>query len=385
MQLPDYRGGGIVNLMASLQTGLGGAPHPYPPADLLSPEIVNAHRQVVLWVIDGLGFNYLRAHPQAACLNAHLAGGMTSVYPPTTASAITTFLTGDAPQQHGLTGWHMYFRELGSVLSVLPGNPRFGGVGLADAGIDVAALLGHEPFANRIGVDAWTVSPVFIARSDFNVAHLGRSRLVSYRDLPDMMAQTARIVREGSRKFVYAYWPELDSIGHREGIGSERAASHLMELDRAFERFLEKVRGTDTLVIVCADHGQIDTTAADRINLDDLPELADMLVLPLCGELRSAYCYLRTGYEDRFDAYINTELAGIARSLRATGLIDAGWFGLGEAHPRLAQRIGDRVLLMEKNYVIKDWLAQEKRYDLVGVHGGLSEDELRVPLIVATR
>ena len=103
MQLPDYQGRSIVNLMASLEAGLDGYEHHYPPLNLLPPERVRGHRQVLLFVIDGLGFNYLRAHPEATCLNEHLLGGITSVFPPTTASAIPTFLTGEAPQQHGLT------------------------------------------------------------------------------------------------------------------------------------------------------------------------------------------------------------------------------------------------------------------------------------------
>ena len=37
-----------------------------------------------------------------------------------TATAITTFMTGLAPQQHGLTGWHVYLKELGCVTAVLP-------------------------------------------------------------------------------------------------------------------------------------------------------------------------------------------------------------------------------------------------------------------------
>ena len=135
MQLPDYQGGSIVNLMASLQAGLGGEPHAYEPLNLLPPERVSAHHQVLLLVIDGMGLNYLRAHPQAEFFNRYLAGGMASVFPPTTATAITTYLTGDAPQQHGLTGWHMYFRELGSIQAVLPARPRYGGAGLGEAGV----------------------------------------------------------------------------------------------------------------------------------------------------------------------------------------------------------------------------------------------------------
>ncbi|MET0010579.1 MAG: alkaline phosphatase family protein, partial [Candidatus Thiodiazotropha sp. 6PLUC4] len=133
MRLPDYYGGSIVNLMASIQQGLGGQPHPYVQHRLLPSAEITPYRQVLLWVIDGLGLNYLQAHAEAVNLNANLLGGMTSVYPPTTASAITTFLTGEAPQQHGLTGWHVYFRELGAVLAILPGKPRYGGVSLGQA------------------------------------------------------------------------------------------------------------------------------------------------------------------------------------------------------------------------------------------------------------
>jgi hypothetical protein len=43
-------------------------------------------------------------------------------------------------------------------------------------------------------------------------------------------------------------------------------------------------------------------------------------------------------------------------------------------HAQLPWRIGDRLLLMQGNHIIKDWLAQEKRYELIGVHGGVSED-----------
>ena len=384
MQLPDYQGGSIVNLMASLQSGLGGLAHDYAPLSLLPPERVRAHRQVLLLVIDGLGMNYLRAHPQAECLNRHLAGAVTSVFPPTTAAAITTYLTGDAPQQHGLTGWFMYFRELGSVQAVLPGRPRYGGVGLGEAGIDTARLLGPRPFADRIGVPAFSVSPAVIAESDFNRAHLGASQLVAYRDLEDMLRRCGELLRPPGRRYLYAYWSELDGLGHRHGIWSETARAHLFELDRAFGRLLEALRGSDTLVIVCADHGQVDVAPHRRISLDDHPTLTDCLVLPLCGEPRAAYCYLRPGREDEFDDYVRCELTAVADCLPSSSLIDSGWFGRGEPHPRLAERIGDRVLVMKDGYLLKDWLPQERHHEMVGIHGGLSDDELWVPLIVAT-
>jgi hypothetical protein len=65
-------------------------------------------------------------------------------------AAITSFLTGTAPRQHGVTGWHMYLRELGAVLAILPGRPRYGGMSFAQAGVDVVKLLGHRPLFDQL-------------------------------------------------------------------------------------------------------------------------------------------------------------------------------------------------------------------------------------------
>lgn len=384
MHAPRYDGDNIVNLMSSLQRGLGGGETGYASLRQLAPDTVREHRQVLLWVIDGLGYEYLRAQPQASTLNGHLAGSMSTVFPTTTASAITTYLTGDAPQQHALTGWHMYFRELGSVLAVLPARARFGGGTLDAAGIDIGQMLQHRPFSERIAVDSHSVSPANIAESDFNRAHLGRARLAAYDGLDGLVAACHACLQPPGERYVYAYWSQLDGLGHRHGIHSTQAKQHLLELDRAFARLLEGLHGSDTLVIVCADHGQVDTTPQSWIDLADHAPLHDCLALPLCGEPRAAYCYLRPGTESAFDAYVARHLAGIADNLRGAQMIADGWFGTGPPHPELARRVGDRVLLMRENFAIKDWLPFERHFSVVGVHGGLSRAECLVPLITAS-
>jgi hypothetical protein len=382
MQKPDYHGGSIVNLMASLQQGLGGETPFYAPLRHLPAAEVSRYQQVILWVIDGLGWRFLRDHPEAVHLNAALRAGMTSVYPPTTASAVTTFLTGDAPQQHGLTGWYIYFRELGACLAVLPGRPRYGGVSYTQAGIDVGKLLGNRPFSDRLMCSSTLLSPHTIAESDFNRAHLGHSQLLSYRSLTEMREQMFEAIRREEPGYLFAYWPELDAIGHREGMNSKRAATHLLELDSVFATLAEAARSHNVLLLVTADHGQIDTRNEDRLNLDEHPQLSDFMALPLCGETRSAYAYLRPGCEDAFDRYLEKHLSHALEVIPSHTLIEAGWYGLGEPHPELERRIGDRVLIMKHHYTLKDWLAQEKGFELVGVHGGVSQDEMQVPLIV---
>ena len=383
MDLPDYHGGSIVNLMASLQMGLGGDIHDYVPLRQLSPERVSGYRQVILWIIDGLGYEYLRAHPQAVHLNGALQDRITSVYPPTTASAITTFLTGEAPQQHGLTGWFVYFKELGTIISVLPGRTRFGAAVYGEAGLDVVSLLNHTPFPDGIPVESFSLSPSFIVDSAFNLAHIGKSRSIGFNSLTDLCEKTLDIAKRPGRRYLSLYWPELDSIGHRSGIWSEDAERHLLALDQAYQQLCEGLQGSNTLLIVCADHGQIDSLPEQVITLNDHPDLSRSLIMPLAGEPRSAYCYLRAGYETCFDEAITQVADGLCTSYHSSDLLEQNWFGLGEPHPGLQDRIGERVILMHKQAIIRDWVYQERPYEMVGVHGGLSPEELWVPLILA--
>ena len=380
LPMPDYGGGSIVNLMASLLRARGGEAD-YPNLRLLSPEEIQGFTNILLLVIDGLGANWLAEQSPTGILSRHRLGAITSVFPTTTASAITTFLTGDAPQQHGITGWFTYFRELGCVMSVLPGHPRYGGVGYRQAGVDLASLLGHRCLASRISTRAFFLSPAKIAHSDFNLAHLGPAQARPFTDLRDMFRQATRILRaDADPKYLYLYWPGLDSRGHEAGMASPLAARHLGAIEQALTDFMVASSGTDTLVLVTAAPGLIDTGPGDRIDLADHPELEACLSLPLCGEPRAAFCYLRPRRVQDFQDYCQHILDGHALLKPSQELIHQGLFGQGEPHPGLQDRVGDYTLLLTGRSVIRDQLPSEKGTVQIGVHGGLSESELFVPL-----
>ncbi len=380
--LPDYSGGGIVNLMSTLIAARGGQSD-YPALDDLPGAAIAATTNLVLLVIDGLGDHWLTRQSPGGLLSRHRRRAMTSVFPSTTAAAIPTFLTGEGPLQHGLTGWHTWLGELGAVMTVLPGTPRYGGVPYRRSGIDPLRLFDHTPVLDRIATRGINLAPVHIAHSDFNLAHLGRGELLSFETLAQMFQQTARALRrDRERKYLYCYWPKLDSIGHDKGIDSAEACAHLRGIEQALTDFAVLAAGTDTLLLITGDHGQIDTTAEETIDLADHPALVDCLALPLCGEPRAAFCYVRAHCVEAFESYCRGALEELVEMIPSRKLVEAGWFGRGEPHPRFMERVGDYCLLPRGNRVIRQWLPFEKPYAHVGVHGGLTEAELLVPLCV---
>ncbi len=382
MPMPDYAGGSIVNLMASIIRALGGATD-YPNLHLLPPEQLAGYTNILLLVIDGLGAAWLAERSPLGILSRHQLGTLTSVFPTTTASAITTFLTGDAPQQHGITGWFTYLRELGCVMRILPGQPRYGGVGFRQAGVDLGQLLCTRPIASRIPIQTYILTPAAIAHSDFNLAHRGSARSLPFADLQDMFRQAARVLgSDAAPKYLYLYWPGLDSLGHETGMDTANSAAprHLAAIEQALADFLVTAAGTRTLVLVTADHGQIDTGPEDNLALADHPLLDTCLALPLCGEPRAAFCYVRPGRIRDFEHYCQETLARHVRLFPSHTLAELGLYGLGEPNPHLQERIGDYTIFPVGHQVFRDRLLSEKVFTQIGCHGGLSERELMVPL-----
>lgn len=374
---------GIVNLMGSLIEGLGGQRLSATPLQALPSEEIRGYRQVLLLVVDGLGLAPLRALAPDGILARSIRTQMTSVFPSTTATAVTSLMTGLYPSEHGLTGWHMYFRELGTVLAVLPGKPRYGGVPWGASGVDLTKLLGLTPIFDRVKTPSSLVMPRNISDSPFNRALRGQGTVTPYADLDEFFACLERGVTQTlGRHYHYAYWSEFDHIAHTAGSRGSQAQDHLRAFEAAFEAFLAKIEGSSTLVIVTADHGFIDHDPTYVTSLWDYPEIEACLALPLSGEARAAYAYIKPGHEGRFERGVMDLLGDRIRLYRSSDLHAAGWFGPGLHSQRFLDRIGDYVLVPKGRGIVRDAVFGEKKTTMVGYHGGMDPDEMWVPLIV---
>jgi hypothetical protein len=376
---PDYSGNGLVNLMASITEGCGGAPR-HPLLRILQPDELRAARNVVLLIIDGLGDRYLVRRGAGSTLAGMRRGAMTSVFPTTTASAITTSYTGCAPREHGVTGWFAYFGEAGCVGAPLPFVSRGDQQSLRTRGVSPAQIFTAPALFASLRVASYVVTSSDIIDSDYNVRHCAGSVRMPYETAAQLVDQVSAAVKSGAqRKFVYAYWPHYDRVSHRHGSESGESLAELEKIDLAYRALLERLRGTDSLVIATADHGFVDVAREESLDLP--PALAALLRFPLCGERRLAYCHVHSPQEfmDRARDWLG-ERAEVRVSAE---LVEEGWFGPGQAHPRLSERVGDVTLVMRDHYTVKDWTPGEHRHLHIGNHGGTSAEEMMIPLLVA--
>jgi hypothetical protein len=186
----------------------------------------------------------------------------------------------------------------------------------------------------------------------------------------------------GPPRLHLAYWAEYDGICHQQGAGSPAAEALLRRFDAQLGSFLQSIAGKNVAVILTADHGMLDTDREHVVDLDDHLELKADLTLPLCGEPRTAFCYVHAERREHFVKYVTERLNHCCELIPSSRLVAEGWFGIGPAHPELLHRVGDYGLLMKDRYVITERLPGERPFSQVGVHGGVTSVELHVPLVV---
>ena len=373
---PDYDGGSLVNLVASVVASRGGKPLHAPLRNFQFP---TAAKNLVLLIIDGLGDNYLARRGRGSELHRRRRMTLTSVFPSTTASAITTSYTGRTPLEHGLTGWFTYFGEAGCVSAPLPFRSRGDMAPLTLRGVAAEDLFTVPSLFGALPVKSTVVTSRDIIDSQYNSVHCRGAERLAYSNADEFVAQVEQAVKSSdARKFVYAYWPHYDAISHRHGCESVQAAREFETIDAAFGTLLKRLAGTETVVVATADHGFIDVPPEDSLELP--APLFPLLKFPLCGERRVVYCHVHAPAE--FARRAQDWLQDRADVMPSHRLVDEGWFGPGEPHPRFAERIGDVALVIRKRYTVKDWITGEPRFLHIGNHGGTHEDEMSIPLIV---
>ncbi len=374
-----------MNLMSTIAAHFGGST-PYPPLAALPPDQLAGVENIVLLIIDGMGYNYLQECGIGSNIQSHLRGKLTSVFPSTTAAAISSFYTGIAPQNHGIMGWFMWLKELGVVSVILKSAVRATKQPFLTKKVSPKEVYHSDSLFNRIQAKGFVVLPKGLQSSPYNLVLCGKARLVGHSNLKSLFSNITKILKKNhGPNYVMGYWPGLDAAMHKYGVSSSESLQEFKAIDQGVGMFLDKIKslGPKTAVFITADHGLVDCPLDRTIWLKDHPPLEQSLSVPLCGESRAAFCYVHPSKSPQFEAYVKDHLSHAFDLLTYEELLKQEFFGLFTPHPRLFDRVGDYLLIAKENYMLREDLLGEERETLIGHHGGVSEKEMFVPLVIA--
>ncbi len=353
--VPDYGGACLDGLFAAL------AARPTCPSWV--PEPVVGARQVVLLVLDGLGWHQLRARTKLAPTLSGMAGGpITTVVPSTTSAALTSTTTGSAPGIHGLTGHRLVVPGHG-VLDCL--RWTVAGQGDARGVVDPTRWQPVVPFAGT--------APVVVTRAGFEgtgftVAHLRGARLRGWKVPSTIVVEAGRALCEGE-PFVYAYYDGIDLVAHQCGL-DDRYDAELAAVDRLVADLLDALP-VGAALVVTADHGHVDVGEAVTMLDGDLLRACTAV----SGEARFRWLTARPGARGDLLDECRRRFGHLAWVRSRDEVEAAGWLGprLG---PGVADRLGDVVLAPHAPTAFT-----EGPHHPVSHHGSLTEEEVLIPLL----
>jgi hypothetical protein len=387
---PDYEGLSITKVPDVVRAALG--------LDVEAGALVDAVRpprtdRVLLLLLDGLGYRKLERiwseHPDLATHRLAESGGihrLSTVFPSTTVAALTSYSTGLSPLQHGMIGYRLYLRELSAITNMIQFSVGDGnGDSAFRAGLDLDHLLPGPTVYERLtreGVVTHTLLPQYITASGLSrLLYRGSTALHPAANLSDMLTMARHILNEATSKTLLTlYWPGLDSLGHARGPESDAYLAEARAIDDALRRELVG-RVDDTLLLLSSDHGFVGMQPSDYLDLASLPELNGNALLRPVGEPRASYFYLRDGAKTGLPWRSPSLLQGDLLFVDSEDAFRSGLLGSGTPHPETRNRLGD-VLLISTGRAGLYQPYPDAPY-LRGMHGGLTEEEMVVPLIAS--
>lgn len=397
---PQYDGLSVGNLGATAAQALGAMlPNALPP--LSNPVVAGMEdgvRQVILLVVDGLGWLQLRRvmENDANSIYHRIADKgclmpITSTFLSTTNSVLSTIWTGRPPIEHGLLAYELYLREwMMAVEAISFGTPHIPfSATLANWGFNPETFLPVPTIAQLLSVQG--ILTYQIIAKQFTSTNLSR---MHYRGVREVRGHTTAsdfwlnlrrtLVEHKQEKFLMGgYWSPVDSLAHMYGPQDESGDMEIRSLSLLMDEvFLKPLSAADrkgTLLIITADHGQIDTPEASAILMQDHPALTDALLMPPVGESRVPFFYVRNGQYATVWNYLNEVFGEDFLFLTREDVLEYGLLGRGKLYAEVPYRLGDIIGIAKGNkHFLRDPALLKK---LHGKHGGLTPEEMLVPLM----
>ena len=362
---PDYKNC-IANLPNSILRKFGVTPAG-DTLPLLDRYLEKDYRNIVVILLDGMGKSILEKHlDKDGAFRSRLAGIYQSVFLSTTVAATTSVMSGLQPCEHSWLGWECYYPRVDQNVTVFFSTIQ---------GTDIQAADYNVPR---------TVTPYVSVFDRLNSAGIRAAMLSPFTepypaDFSALCDTVRAYCRKPGKQYIYAYWNQPDGLMHRLGCAADPVHEAIREMETAVEKLAGDLE--DTLVIVTADHGHIDT---DHVMLQDYPELLDCLVRLLSLEPRVLNLFVKDGRKAFFEKEFNRLFGDKFLLLPMEEVLARKLLGTGKPHQEFRGMLGDYLALALDNLTIY-FKNEPEDHRWLSTHGSVTEDEMLIPLILFDR
>jgi hypothetical protein len=402
--LPMYNGQSILNIPSTICREFGipaiGAPPLHEGILSQIDQLIHIDniRRVMVILMDGLSLHRLRRwidDGQLPLWNELLQEGLliplTSIVPSTTSSALTSLWTGRSPAEHGIVGYEMWMKEYGMVINTVVHAPMsykndFGS--LVKAGFKPEEFIPYPTLGTYLSqhhIQSYAFQHYSISRSGLSKMLFKDAKVHAFNTTTDLWVNLFQLIesKPAERMFNWIYWGEIDYFSHHYDPDDERVlvefTNFCQTLQQSFLAPMKQRHKGDTLLILTADHGEIVTHKNPLFELRNYPSLIKRLHIMPTGEHRLAFLYIRPGQVEYVCSFIEQTWGEKFTLIKSQRAAKAGLFGSGNDHPQLNDRLGEYILIAHDDAYL--WWAEKDNF-LHGRHGGMSADEMLVPLMV---
>jgi len=351
-------------------------------------DAVGPAEHYVFVLVDGLGMNTMQLVPKDGFFHRHYERELRAVFPSTTASVLTSLATGLWPARHAIPGWNTYLPDRGFSVKPVLFRDRDTERHLSRLGVKPEEVYLQPSIVPSFDRKSRAYMPARIAGETYARYCRGDTAGRGYRNAADAADKIlAHIRRRRGPGYTYFYYPDVDKVLHEKGSRDARVKAQIAEIDEVLLRLKERVPA-GTRIVATADHGLIDVPREAYLTLASGDPLMEKLLVPPTGESRLPIFHLRNGADGRGVQKEFLRVAGEALGehfllLPSEALGELRLLGPGPLSPVIRGRLGDYMGIAPGPAVLEYVPPGKKPRYFKSFHGGLSADEMRVPLFLA--
>ena len=343
------------------------------PETIDSLSLGSAENREVLILIDGMGQDAINKYGDQFPIFDELkqVKKLYTNFPSTTATSLSTLGTGVLPGVHGMLGYTVRVpRSDNRLLNALKWDERVDPVMWQK----VPTLFERAVLA---GVSVTHVAAKRYEGSGFTQAALRGAKYVGANGV-DEMATAVSAALKPQPSFVYTYLNTLDSAGHSDGVGSDKWLTALQQVSEFITK-VKQLAPAGTRIWVTSDHGMVNST--EQVILGQDNNLLENVTL-IGGEPRARHIYIKEGAASETIAQWQEFFGNKAKVLSKETAIKDGLFGpvvTEDSHDRL----GDLIAIANNDLILVDPARVREESSMVGHHGGVTDIEVEIPLLLA--